>query len=446
MSKDLKIEDIKEYSKSFKNSKNNQLLSNIVRKVGILDSVYNYDEACKIQNVFNVEVKDSPSIEDQKRSGRCWMFSGLNVVRQIVAKALGVKNIELSHTHLFFYDKLEKANMLYERAIELIDMNKESREFQFLITNGANQDGGWWHQFKDLIKKYGIVPLSVSPEVYHSNDSSYLDQTLTLAQVKGVDTLKTLRKNGATYEELEAKKSELLKDIYKIVAISLGEPVNKFNFSYVKTNEETKKDEVIEIKSTPLDFFNTYVKTELDDYVNLVNYPSVEKPFYQRYFNIGSQAQSGEEFFSLNLPIEELKTSAIASLKDGNCMWFACDVITSSFTKEGILSTEAYNLGNLFNINFDMDKYERLRYFASSPCHAMTLSGVNLDKKGNPNRWKINNSWGTDRGFSGIYIMSDKWFDEYVYSVVVNKKYLSDKAKASLNSKIITLDPWDPLA
>lgn len=446
MSKELKIEDIKEYSNSFKRSKNNQLLSNIVRRVGILDSIYNYDEASKIENVFNVEVRDMPSVEDQKKSGRCWMFSGLNVIRQIVVKSMGVKDIELSHTHLFFYDKLEKANMLYSRAIELIDLDKESREFQFLITNGANQDGGWWHQFKDLIKKYGIVPQSVSPEVYSSTNSAYLDKTLTLAQVKGVDTLKTLRKNGASLEELGAKKGELLKDIYRILAIALGEPVNKFKYSYSKTNEETKKDEVIEIKSTPLDFFNTYVKDELDDYINLVNYPTSEKPYYQRYFNIGSQAQASEEFFSLNLPIEELKSAAIASLKDNNCMWFACDVLTSAFTKEGILSTEAYNLGDLFNINFDMDKYERLRYFASSPCHAMTLSGVNLDKAGKPNRWKINNSWGKDIGFSGIYIMSDEWFDEYVYSLVVNKKYLSDKAKTSLDSKIITLDPWDPLA
>ncbi len=446
MSKELKIEDIKEYSKSFKKSKNNQLLSNIVRKVGIEEAIYNYDEASKLQNVFNVQVKDMPAIQNQKRSGRCWMFSSINVIKQIITKSLGVKSIDLSYTHLFFYDKLEKANMLYERAIELIDFNKESREFQFIITNGANQDGGWWHQFKDLIKKYGIVPLEASPEVFSSTNSNYLDKTLTLAQVKGVDTLKNMRLNGASIEELEEKKNELLKDIYKILAISLGEPVSKFKYSYTKTNEETKEDTVVEIKSTPLDFFNDYVKEELDDYVNLVNYPTSEKPYYQRYYNIGSQAQAGEEFFSLNLPIEELKSAAIASLKDGKAMWFACDVLTSAFSKEGILSTEACNLSELFNIDFDMDKYERLRYFASSPCHAMTLSAVNLNKKGKPNRWQIYNSWGKELGFDGIYVMSDKWFDEYVYSVVVNKKYLSEKAVSALDSKIITLDPWEPLA
>ena len=446
MSKSINIEDLNKFSKEYNKSKSNKIMSNIVRKNGVLACAYDFDEASKIQNIFNVEVKDMPSITNQKQSGRCWMFSGINVLRQIICKNLSIKDIDLSFTYLFFYDKLEKANMLYERAIELIDLSKESREWQFLISNGAEQDGGWWHQFKDLVKKYGICPMQAQQEVYSSTSSAEMDSVLKLLQVKHVDILRSLRSNGASIDELREKKSELLAEVYKVLAICLGEPVDKFTYSYKKDNDETKTQETITLKSTPKEFFEKFVSVDLDDYVSLVNYPSNEHKYYQKYLNIGAQAQHQEEYFSLNLPIKELKDAAIKSLKDNNAMWFACDVSSSSFRKDGILSTEVYSINKVFKINFEMDKYERLRYFASSCNHAMTLTGVNLTKSGKPNRWKIQNSWGVENGFQGIYIMTDKWFTEYVYNVVVNKKYLSDKAKEALNSNVITLDPWEPLA
>jgi len=456
MNKSITNDILLEFKKNFNDSKKNKIVANAVQKNGVLACAYNLEEGTKLTNIFNVEVKDMVSITDQKASGRCWMFSGLNVLRKIISKKLGIKDIDLSQTYLFFYDKLEKANNMLELAIKYIEEDKESRIFQSIFNFGPDADGGYWHQFKDLVKKYGICPQVCQPETYSSGSSREMDHVLNVLISKDIDTLKNLHKDGKDLAELRKAKEEMLNDFYRVLAICLGQPVDKFVFEYKKdkdkkddkdnANNDDSKEEFVRIESTPIDFFNEYVGSEIDNYVSLVNYPSNEYPYYKKYNNIGATPIIDENYFVLNCPIDELKNSAIKSLKDNMPMWFACDVTSQNFNKEGVLSTEAYAVEDLFDIKLDYDKFERLRYHSSEPNHAMTLVGVNIEKDNKPSRWKIQNSWGTDFGKKGFFVMSDSWFDQFMYEVIVDKKYLSDKAKAALDGEVITLNPWDPIA
>ena len=445
MDKNIELKDLEVLASEYNKDSKNKILANTIKKNGVLACAYNLAEATKLNNVFNVEVKDMVSITNQKQSGRCWMFSGLNVLRQILAKNLGVKDIELSETHLFFFDKLEKANNKLEKTIEYINMPKDSREFRTLFEFNAYADGGYFHQFKDLVKKYGILPQVCSPEAYSSTKSNEMDQVLSNLITKSIYEMYNMNQNGASVAELRKYKEKTLSYVYKVLAMCLGEPVNEFDFDYKKTNEETKEEEVVSIHSTPLEFFNKYIGVELDDYITLVNFPSQDYPFYKLYQNEGACAMSGSNYFVLNLPIDELKDAAIKSLKDNNPLWFACDVSAESFRADGILSTEAYNVEELFGLDLTYDKYESIRFDNTSCNHAMTLTAVNL-VNGKPNRWKVHNSWGKDFGKEGHFIMSDSWFDKYVYQVVANKKYLNSKALEALNDKKIILKAWERVA
>lgn len=446
MEKNITNEQLNKYKNKFNKKAKNKILQNAITKNGIINASYNTFEVSKLQNIFNVEVKDMVSVTNQKQSGRCWMFASLNIIRPIIAKNLGTKDIDLSFTYLFFYDKLEKANNLLNLAIENIDKELDSREIESLISNGPEADGGWWCNFKALIEKYGIVPINASPEVYSSTNSSELDNVLFTLLTKDIYILKQNYNNKKDKEYLYTLKDDFLNEVYKILSLSLGTPVDKFKFDY-KQDLNEKEPKIKHIKSTPIEFYNTYLKKDLNDYIILVNYPTDKYPYYQKYQNKSALTMTDSSYYAINLPIEELKFAAINSLKDNNPMWFAADVSQMSLRKDGILSLKAYDLEKLFDINFKYDKYQRCKMHASTCSHAMTLTGVNIEKNGKPSRWKVQNSWGTENGFNGIYIMSDDWFNEYLYEIVVDKKYLSEKVlKVLEDENIVDVDIFDCLA
>lgn len=466
MSKELNIEDIKKFKKDYKKIKKHKLIENAVRKNGIYTISYNSDAIKDLTNEFSIEVKDIGGITNQKQSGRCWMFAGLNTLRRILIKNLGIRDIELSESYLMFYDKLEKSNCELEYVLETLGENDDSRLLTSILEVGGHTDGGFWHFFKNLVKKYGIVPKVCMDESYSSSSSYEMDSVLKYILTKDVSILREEYRAGKTMEELSKMKEEMLSEIYRILAISLGEPVEKFSFKYIKNGEnrdekekdkegkkEEKKDEkdspenkFTVIEMTPVEFFNKYVGKDLDNYIDIVNWPIRTYPMYQPFASKYIQNVYGANLgINLNVPIEEIKKATIESLKNNEVCWFACDVGAFSSRKEGYLSTELLPVGDVFDIDLSFDKGERLLFRASSCNHAMMLGGVDLDSKNKSKKWKVINSWGTTVGFNGVYVMSDSWFDEFVYEVVVNKKYLSKEALEALNKETILLDVWAPV-
>ena len=453
---------LKEYSEEFKKCPEDKIIANAIRKNGVFNVAFNSDSLKDLKPNFNIEVKDCGAVTNQKQSGRCWMFAGLNVLRKVLIKNLKVDDCELSESYLMFYDKLEKSNSMLEEVISHIDEKDNSRLLDSITLGlGGDNDGGYWNYFVNLVKKYGVCPKDVMGESVSSSSSGEMDYLLNVLLNKDVATLRHEYEVSKDIEKLRELKCEMLKDIYKVLAMCLGEPVKEFDYTF-KAKEDKKEDDKKEEKSdekkessvnelkvihkTPLEFFKEFIGVELDEYISLVNWPlkSLKEytPYSCKYIN---NVKGSDNCIFLNLPINELKESAIKSLKDSELCWFACDVSSSSLRRDGYLSTEILPLDDVFKVKFGFDKGDRLMLRASTCNHAMTLSGVNLDKDEKPTIWKVTNSWGKDLGFDGIYIMSDKWFDEYVYEVVVKKSKLSDKAKEALSKEPVELEPWSPV-
>lgn len=459
MKKEITNIELKKFKEDFNKNKVNKIVKNAVEKNGIFNTAYNSDALKDLRPIFSIEVKDTGDVTNQKQSGRCWMFAGLNVLRKILIKNLKVDDIELSESYLMFYDKLEKCNYELEAALEHIDEEDNSRLMDIIVSLGGQMDGGFWHFFVNLVKKYGVCPKDVMGETISSSASSEMDDVLNTLVTKDVTIIRNEYKAGKSIEEIKTLKEGMLNEIYRILAISIGEPIENFVFEYKETKKDDKKEddnkenkEVKEennfrrIESTPIEFFNKYIGTDLDDYFVLVNWPIKTYPMFRPYSpKLTQNVKEAPLGVAINLPIEEIKKVTIESLKNNDLCWFACDVGASSMRKEGLLSTELLPLGELFSVNLKFDKGDRLMLRASQCTHAMTLSGVNLDSNNKPNRWKVTNSWGSDVGFKGQYVMSDDWFNEYVYEVVVNKKYLTKEILEAANKEVFYLEPWAPV-
>lgn len=456
MEEKLTLNKIKDFRKTFNKSKINKIASNAVQRNGLLNSAFDSEVARKYNPVFSLELEDFPSVTNQKSSGRCWMFASLNLLRSIIAKNLGVKDIELSEAYLMFFDKLEKCNSQLEYVLHNLNEKDDSRLLNSIMDIGGHKDGGYWPYFVNLVKKYGVCPIEVMPEVFHSSNSKDMDNIINQLITKDTSILRLGYKEGKSVEELREYKGRMLEEIYRVLAISIGQPVEKFTFEYHKNaakpeqneeNKDVKEDKFVRLTLTPQEFYEKYCAIDLDEYVTLVSWPMRQLKQYQMYsFKMLTNVYDGKKILALNLPIEDLKAAAIATLKDNEPVVFAADVSTISDRLGGYLSTEIFDLDDLLSINLKFDKGERLLYRASSCNHMMTFTGVNILKNGLADKWKVQNSWGTDAGKKGIYIMSDEWFDEFVYEVTINKKYLTEKQLKALKGKVIELDPWSPAA
>lgn len=455
MQKEISIKDLQNFRKNFEKNPANKIAQNAVQRNGVGNSAFSSEAFRELSNTFNVEVKETGSMTNQKSSGRCWMFAGLNVLRSIAMKKLKVADLELSQSYLMFYDKLEKSNYQLEAVIEHIDEEENSRIMDAILQSGGQQDGGFWHYFVELVRKYGVCPKSAMPETIPTSSSMEMDDVLNILLAKDTAFLRNLHKEGKSEKELRQIKEGMLSEIYNILTICIGKPVDTFTYNYEekaddkgKKKKEEKKEEsnLKSITCTPKEFFEQYVGIDLDEYVVVTNWPLNNYPYHQTYtVKLTDNVVGGKKSISVNEPIEEMKNAVISSLKAKELVWFACDVVSSSYRKEGLLSTEVVNLDELFSVKLGFDKGERLAYRASACNHAMTFTGVNLDKDGKPNRWKVENSWGEEPGYKGYFIMTDDWFNNFMYEAVVNKKYLSKDVLKDLKKKPVELEPWAPV-
>lgn len=431
---------LSQYSGNFYKNKTNVVAMNSVVNNGIVKSAKNYEDKRIYNHNFSIEIQTG-DITSQKQSGRCWMFAALNFMRLEVMKKLNLETIELSQSYPLFWDKLEKSNYFLENIIQTLDQDVKSREIMFLLSNPM-QDGGQWDMFKNIVKKYGVLPKEMMPEVVSSSATKQLNKYLTLKLREFARDLRNAYKQGESIDELRNMKDEMMETIYRMLTISLGEPPKEFTFE-----TRDKDNEFIRIENiTPQEFFAQYVGINLDDYVSIVNAPTEDKPFENTFtVKFLGNIVEGDRVKYLNLPIDELKKLAIKQMKDGKAVWFGSDVGQFVEREDGIMDLEVLQVDKLFSTKFNMSKVDRLDYGESLMTHAMVLTGVNIDSNGKANRYRVENSWGEDCGKKGFFVMSDQWFDEFTYQVVIDKKYLTKEQLEMLNQEPIELAPWDPM-
>ena len=435
-------EDICAGREAFAGSGANKIARNAVTSMGVRSAARDPERVALASTTFDVQLKQG-EVTNQKRSGRCWMFASLNTMRFRIMKKLGLKTFELSQAYPLFWDKYERSNWFFENIIATAGEDLASREVAYLLTDPLC-DGGQWDMFRSLVKKYGVCPKEAMPETACSSNTGDLNKYLTRYLRRGAKLLRDASAEGTGVDGLRDMKHELLKDVYRYLCICLGEPPAKFDVRIRDDKDELKVNGTY----TPQQFFAEFVDMNLDDYISVINAPTYDKPFYKSYSvkYLGNVAEDGGVRY-VNLPIDSLKRLAVAQLKDGLPVWFGSDVDQGFLRDDGVLDPAAVDVDMLFGMPIEagIDKGDRLGYGESLMTHAMTLQGVNLDAAGNPTSWRIENSWSDEHGKKGYDIGSDAWFTEYVYQVVVDKKYLTDEELAAYESDPVELAPWDPM-
>ena len=420
-------------------NKIDKVIRNSILNVGLDETALNHKSKIDMQQSFSLELKTG-KITAQNKSGRCWLFAGLNTMRFKIMKDLNLKNFELSQTYQMFYDKIEKANYFLENILETLGEKTDSRIIMWLL-NAPLNDGGQWDMFTSIIEKYGVVPKETMPENYASSNSARMNQILTLKLRGYALKLRKYYQNGRMIEQLKNDKKQMVVEFYRLLTMFLGIPPKNFTFEYTNKDKKFHRD----VNITPKEFYAKYVNINLKDFISIINAPTKDKPFNKTFtVQFLGNVEGGNNVKYLNVDMKEFKKLALDQLKDGTPVWFGSDVGKKMKKEEGILDESIYNYENVLNSKFDLDKAGRLDYGESLMTHAMVFTGVNL-LDNIPNRWKVENSWGDKYGKKGYFVMSDKWFEEYTYQIVIDKRYLSDELRKAWETKPIVLKPWDPM-
>ncbi|MDO4976263.1 MAG: C1 family peptidase [Eubacteriales bacterium] len=427
---------LNQFEKDFNSDPNLQILSNMMSGLTLTEASFVPSAASKLRMDFSVEVPTT-GITAQKQSGRCWMFAGMNMMRERVVKKCNLKDFALSGTYLAFYDKLEKGNNFFEAILHYADDPIDSRENEILLKTGL-ADGGQWDMVKSIVHKYGVVPSWIMPETKHSTGTAVWKEVVNEKMRENALELRKLHQEG---KNTDVRREEMLSELYKILCILYGQPTKSFDFEY------TDKDGVYhcERELTPHTFFEKYVGDDLDEYIGIISAPHHEynKTYCQPF--LGDVVE--DDIFWLNLSMDELEEMAVAQLKSGESVYFSCDCRVYRDRDKGIWDQDSFDYGSVLGgITLGMTKKEKLLTRSSSMNHCMLFCGVNFDANGKPDRWKIENSWGDTAGQKGYFIGSEKWFREYVHQVIIKKELLKDVQKELLNQEPIPMNLWDPFA
>ncbi|AYW49288.1 C1 family peptidase [Tetragenococcus halophilus] len=437
MTKDLTLTDLSNFSNDLKEVPASNVIARAVQENGVDAASKNFAAKKELNRVFSIEV-ETGEVTHQKQSGRCWLFATLNTLRHDFAKKYQLKDFQFSQNYLSFYDRLEKANKMLEWAIRLIDRAEDDREYLAMLEWG-DEDGGQWANGPALINKYGLVPQSAMPETYNSDKTAEISRVINLKLRKAIAHMKKMVITPSHEADLRTYKLECLNEIYRMLVYAFGQPPASFDFEY-----RDKDNNYHNVRNlTPRTFFTDYVAVDFDQYTDLIDAPDHE---YGKNYGLPNQDYifDGKKIELANVGLTAMKKAAIASLKDGQTVWFGCDVIRDMDRKEGILDPNYFKKGELFAADLQLGKAERLATRDAEVSHAMTLTGVDIVDD-QPTKWKVENSWGDETGDKGYFIMSDAWFDEYVYEVVVQTQYLQEEDKHVASKKKEDLTPWDSL-
>jgi bleomycin hydrolase len=383
---------------------------------------------------------DDWKVTNQERSGRCWLFAGLNLLRVGAMHKMGLKEFEFSQNYAMFWDKIERANYFLEAVIETADRELGDRTIAFLLQSAA-EDGGQWNMFAALVGKHGLVPKSVMPETQSSSNTGRMNAILRTQLRQGARAVRAAYAAGGA-AAARAEKAEILRVIYRVLCIHLGTPPEQFDWQWTDKDREFHRDGVL----TPQEFAAKYVELPVADYVCLVHDPRATSP-QGRTFTVEylGNVIGAPPVTYLNVDVPLLKRLTAASLSAGEPVWFGCDVGKMMSNEYGIWDAALYDLPSVYDTPFDLDKAARLEYGESQMTHAMLFTGVDLGADGASRRWRVENSWGSDTGRDGFYTMNDSWFDEYVFEIAARRSALPPELQAALDTEPIVLPAWDPM-
>ena len=431
---------LNEFSSTFVTDYSHHLATMALSKSELNKVAFSSSDAFKLRHKFSVEIP-TMEVTNQKQSGRCWLFAATNVLRERIAKARNIEKFELSQSYLAFWDKFERCNYFLESIIETANLPTDDRTVMFILHTGVH-DGGQWDMFANIVRKYGIIPKDVYDETYQSSNTRQLNYVLNRALKVDAAKLRKMIKAGAGHDEIQTFKNTLLCGIYGFLCSCYGEPPKTFNFEWI---DKDKKDYHVETDLTPISFAERYGVFELlDETVSIIHAPTEDKP-YDKTFTIRylGNVADGRNVRHLNLSLYDFKDAILAQLNDGKVVWFGSDVGHYGDRESGIWDDNSFNYELLSGLDMFMSKTDALDYGLSAMDHAMVITGVHIEN-GKPTRWRIENSWGDEKGEKGYYVCSDSWFNQYVYQAAVEKAYLGSKA-ALADLPPITLEPWDPM-
>jgi len=452
---------LEEIRSSFQMDAHARAMYNAISATDVRNLALNRDVVRAHDDLYTNKI-DVKGVTNQKSSGRCWLFAGLNTIRHGVRKSKDLKNLEFSQIYLTFWDKLEKSNTFLERMITFRDRDLMDRELVMALQMPV-EDGGYWENVADLVNKYGVVPKDVYPETNSSEATrsmnAVLEQLLRADAVK----LRKMSAQGATVRQLRREKEKMLADVYRVLAMNLGEPPSKFVWRYEPgkgkdkdgdsdadedegdddKKPEDNKQEIEQLAMTPQEFFRKFVDVDTNDWVNIFNDTTHE--YGKRYtIAMSRNIREGHDITYINVDIDTLKKIAVKSIVDNTPVMFAANVSVDQNSELGIMAPELYDFNSIYGIDMTMTKAERALYRQGTRNHGMVLVGVDL-RDGKPLKWRVENSWGTDRGKGGYWAMYDDWFDLHVYNIIVRKEYVPKEVLKTLEQKPIQLPAWDPM-
>ena len=435
----LTSEQVAEFGDKASRNSSLQLMQNIVTQRDVNEVALNHKIISDATHNFS-NVLDDWSVTNQARSGRCWMFAGLNLFRSEARNILNLKEFEYSQNYVMFWDKLERCNFLLEAIIETADRPLDDRTVAFLLQSSIN-DGGQWDMFVSLIAKHGVVPKEVMPETESSSNSARMNFIINYQVRQGAMAIRDCYASEQGLEGMRSAKNTALNSIYQILCIHLGTPPQEFNWQWTDKDNEFHRDG----NMTPSQFAEKYIVTPMEEFVCIVHDPRgtspVGKTFTIEYLG---NVVGGTPIKYLNVDIQLMKDLTLKMLQDGKPVWMGCDTGKQMHRDKGIWDADLFDYPGVYGTNFDMDKSARLEYHQTRMTHAMLFTGVDV-VDGEPKRWRVENSWDNKVGDKGFFMMNDSWFAEYMFEIAVPKSYLPDDLLKALDSEPIVLPPWDPM-
>ncbi len=442
MKNSIDKETIKKFEKLVREDQSTNASRNASFRNDLQEISMDWDHFRKIDHSFSHVITGEMPTTNQKSSGRCWGFAGLNLFRIYLGRKYNLRDFQFSQSYFMFWDKLEKSNYFLESIIKTADKAWNSRLIMHLLSNPI-QDGGQWDMWVNLVEKYGVVPQSEMPESYSSSKSMRMNRMITRKLREDAIQLRDMKRKNASKNDILIKKKQMLEQIYKMLTIHLGNPPNTFDWQI-----RDKKKNFIKFENlNPNSFYSDHIGLKLDEYVCLIHCPMSDKEYNKVYtVNFLGNVVEGNPIKYLNVEIDDMKKATINSLKNDDPVWFGCDVSKHFHRDLGVMDIDLFNYDLFYDLKFGMNKASRLEYGDSQMTHAMLFTGVDIDSKNKPKKWRVENSWGNKGGDKGYHIMTDKWFDEYNYEIVVHKKYIPQKFLDLVNKqKPVHLDPWDPM-